>query len=359
MKALVTGACGFIGSHMVEALCEAGHDVVAADLPVALAAPPEDRTRWPEVCAAAGAELVPLDVTDKDSVENAVDGVDVAFHIAAVFDYTAPEALLRAVNVEGTRNLFEALAAGGRCKRVVNWGAGGIYGPPRPEVIPFKEDAPKRPSNAYLASKWDQERLAHAYRARGLEVTSVRPTSPYGPRAVYGSGQLLIGFAERPHPVAFKNLRGNIPFVHVRDLCAVALHLATYPGADGQAYNVTDDGRIDAIALAELVAAEMGTTARILPPMPLAAVRRVLSGVARFSMASARRKGTRPLLEYDQVQYFGRDYLYSTDKLKSTGFKFRWPQPEPGLRSTLNWYLANGWLTKRSATPRSSRRSRG
>jgi nucleoside-diphosphate-sugar epimerase len=347
MKALVTGACGFIGSHMVETLCDAGHDVVAADLPGALDVAADDRARWPEVCAAAGARLVPMDVTDKASVPAAVEGAEVVFHVAAVFDYTAPESLLRSVNVEGTRNLFEALVSAGTCRRVVNWGAGGIYGPPRPEVIPFKEDGPKRPSNAYLASKWDQERLAHAYRARGVEVTSVRPTSPYGPRAVYGSGQLLIGFAERPHPVAFKNLRGNIPFVHVRDLCSAALHLAEHPAADGEAYNVTDDGRIDAIGLAELVADEMGTTARILPPMPLAAVRKVLSGVARFSMASARRKGTRPLLEYDQVQYFGRDYLYSTDKLKSTGFKFRWPQPEPGLRSTLNWYLANGWVARR------------
>lgn len=349
MKALVTGACGFIGSHMVEALAEAGLAVVAADLPAALAAASDDRTRFPEVCRDAGAELVELDVTDRASVAGAVKGVELVFHVAAVFDYTAPESLLRNVNVEGTRNLFEELVAQGTCRRVVNWGAGGIYGPPRPGLVPFKEDAPKRPSNAYLTSKWDQERLAHAYRARGIEVTSIRPTSPYGPRAAYGSGQLLIGFAERPHPVAFKNLRGNIPFVHVRDVCAAALHLADYPGADGQAYNVTDDGRIDAIKLAELVADEMGTTARILPPMPLGAVRKVLSGVARVSTASARRKGTRPLLEYDQVQYFGRDYLYSTDKLKATGFKFRWPQPEPGLRATLNWYVANGWLARPQA----------
>jgi nucleoside-diphosphate-sugar epimerase len=344
MKALVTGACGFIGSHMVETLAEAGHEVVAADLPGALDAAPEDRTRWPEVCAAAGATLVPLDLTDASTVGAAVEGAEIVFHVAAVFDYTAPETLLRNVNVEGTRNLFEALVAASSCRRVVNWGAGGIYGPPRPEVIPFTEDSPKRPSNAYLTSKWDQERLAHSYRARGIEVTTVRPTSPYGPRAAYGSGQLLMGFAERP--VAFTNLRGNIPFVHVRDLCAAALHLASHPDADGEAYNVTDDGRIDAVHLARLVAAEMGTTARILPAVPLAALRRILSGAARVSMAAARRKGTRPLLEYDQVQYFGRDYLYSTEKLKATGFELDWPQPEPGLRATLDWYLANNWLQR-------------
>lgn len=342
MKALVTGACGFIGSHMVEVLAQEGLDVVAADLPAALEAPVEDRTRWPEVCANSGAQLVPLDVTNPDHVKKAVKGADLAFHIAAVFDYTAPESLLRAVNVEGTRNLMEALVAEGTCRRVVNWGAGGVYGPPEPGLIPFKEDSPKKPSNPYLRSKWDQEVLAHSYREHGIEVTSVRPNSPYGPRAIYGSGQLLIGMAERP--VAFKNLRGNIPFGHVRDLCSAALFLARYEGADGEAYTVTDDGRLDAVKLARLVAGEMGKRAVILPPMPVNATRGVLLQVAKVSMARARRKGTRPLLEYDQVQYFGRDYLYSNEKLKETGFRMQWPDPEPGIRDTLRWYVQNGWI---------------
>ena len=327
---------------MVEVLSEAGHEVVAADLPAALDAPVEDRTRWPEVSRAAGAELVPLDLTDPTSFKRACVGADLVFHIAAVFDYTASEALLRAVNVDGTRNLFDALLAEGSCRRVVNWGAGGIYGTPRADLIPFTEDSPKRPGNAYLVSKWDQELLAHSYRSRGIEVTSTRTTSPYGPRASYGSGQLLLQLAEKP--VAIRNLRGNIPFVHVRDLCRAALHLAEHPGADGEAYNVTDDGRLDAVQLAHLVAHEMGVKARILPPLPLGPLRRVLSVAARASMAVAKRQGKRPLLEYDQVQYFGYDFLYSNAKLKRTGFSFDYPYPESGLRETLRWYREQGWL---------------
>ena len=344
MKALVTGATGFIGSHMVETLAEAGHEVVAADLPAALEAEASDRTRWPEVCRAAGASLVPLDVTDPDSVKKAVTGAELVFHIAAVFDYTAPEELLRSVNVEGTRNLFDALVADGSCKRVVNWGAGGIYGRPKRNQTPWTEDAPKRPSNTYLETKWEQEKLAHSYRGAGIEVTSVRPTSPYGPRAAYGSGQLLLGMAERT--VAIRNLTGNIPFGHVRDLTGAALHLAEHPAADGEAYNVTDDGRINAPALARLVADELGTKAKILPPLPLPVVRAALLQAARVDMAVSKRKGKRPLLEYDQVKYFGRSYVYSTDKLKRTGFEMRWPQPEPGIRETLRWYVENGWITQ-------------
>jgi nucleoside-diphosphate-sugar epimerase len=343
---LVTGACGFIGSHVVEHLCDAGHEVVAADLPSALGAPVEDRTRFPEICKSEGAELVGMDVTDRDAVKQVVRDVDYVFHVAAIFDYTAPEQVLHSVNVEGTRNVLDAIVADGGCRRTVNWGAGGIYGYPTPDVIPFKEDGPKRPVNAYLRSKWDQEKLAHSYESRGVSVTSIRPTSPYGPRAAYGSGQLLLGMAERP--VVFKNLRGNVPFVHVRDVAAAALHLAGHEAAAGEAYNVTDDGRMDAIDLARLVANEVGAKPTILPPMPLAATRRVLSVAARISMARARRRGVRPLLEYDQVQYFGRDFLYSNQKLKDTGFQFAWPLPEPGLKETLHWYLDNGWIEKRT-----------
>ena len=354
MRTLVTGACGFIGSHVVETLGARGHDVIAADLQNALEAQPGDRTRFPEVCKSVGAQLVPMDLTDPDTVKSAVKDVEVVFHVAAVFDYTASEALLRAVNVEGTRNLFDALVAEGSCRRVVNWGAGGIYGLPRPEVLPFTEDSPKRPGNPYLVSKRDQETLAHSYREHGLEVTSIRPTSPYGPRAVYGSGQMLIGLAQRP--VAFKNLRGNIPFVHVRDLSDAALHLARYEAADGEAYNVSDDGRIDAVRLAQLVADEMGTKATILPPVPISAVRRLLSAASKVDMARARRRGTRPLLEHDQVQYFGHDFRYANDKLKSTGFSFAWPEPEPGLRRTLRWYVDNGWVAR---GPNARARQRG
>lgn len=342
MRVLITGACGFIGSHLVEHFAAAGHEVIAADLPAALAAPPGDRTRFPGVCAAAGARLQPLDVTDPASCRQAVRGAELCVHVAAVFSYSAPEELLRAVNVDGTRNLFEALVATGSCRRVVNFGAGGVYGYPRGEV--FTEDSPKRPVNAYLRSKWDQEVLAHGYRERGLEVTSVRPTSPYGPRAHYGSGLLLLGLAARP--VAFANLAGlNLPFIHIADLCRAVEHLAAYGPADGEAYNASDDGLLDAVGLARICAEETGGRARVLPPVPLAITRKLLSLAARVAMALARRRGTRPVLEYDSVQYFGRDYRYSNDKLKATGFSFDWPEPEPGIRATLRWYLEHGWLT--------------
>ena len=147
-------------------------------------------------------------------------------------------------------------------------------------------------------------------------------------------------------PVAFKNLTGNIPFVHVRDVCRAALHLASYPAAEGQAYNVTDDGRLDAPTLVRLVADEMGVRPTILPPVPISATRKVLSTVAAISAGRAKAGGRKPPLEHDPIQYFGRDYLYSNAKLKATGFEFIWPHPEPGIRETLRWYVDHGWLER-------------
>lgn len=342
MKVLVTGACGFIGSHMVEAAARAGLEVIAGDLPAALSAALEDRTRFPEVCRAAGARLTDLDLTDRSSVENAVVGAELVFHVAAVFDYLASESVLRAVNVEGTRNLFEALVTAGTCKRVVNWGAGGVFGLPTPDGRPFDEDSPKRPTNPYLRSKWDQELLANSYRERGIEVTTITPVSPYGPRAVYGSGQLLIGLAEKP--VVLRNLTGNVPMGHVEDLCAAALHLAVLPEADGERYIATDDGRLSAVDIVRIVTDELGLKPKIMPPAPISVVRGVLSVASKVMTTIARRRGKRPLLEYDQVQYFGRDWRYSNEKLKKTGFEMKWPQPEPGIRTTVRWYLDQGWM---------------
>ena len=175
-----------------------------------------------------------------------------------------------------------------------------------------------------------------------MEVVTIRMSSPYGPRAAYGGAQVLLDLAVRP--TVFANQRANIPFVHVRDLCRAALFLADKHEVDGEAFNVTDDGRINSIGLVRLVADELGTAASIFPAVPAPVMRGVLSGAARLSGRRARRRGTRPLLEHDQVQYFGRSYVYDNQKLKSLGFWYQWPEPEPGLRETIRWYLDRGWI---------------
>ena len=107
--ALVTGACGFIGSHLCEVLAEAGMMVRATDLPEVCKVDDRVRGRYPSVVRKSGAELVEADLTRPETLKGLLDGVDRVFHLGALFDYSAPFAELERVNVGGTRNLLGEL----------------------------------------------------------------------------------------------------------------------------------------------------------------------------------------------------------------------------------------------------------
>jgi nucleoside-diphosphate-sugar epimerase len=343
---LVTGACGFMGTHMVEVLAEAGHRVRATDLESACAKDDRHRGRFPSVLRRLGVEIVPSDMTRPETLAPLCEGVDYVFHIAAVFSYSAPRDLLYKVNVEGTRALLDLLAGRPGLKRLVVWGAGGVYGYPTPAMLPLREELPVNPPNNYLASKAEQERLVMEYgRERGLPYAIIRPTTVYGPRAVYGGGQIFFSVARMKVVAAPRNLDGRVPLVHVRDVCRAALHLAEHPGAAGHIYNVNDDSQWTTVELMRYLARLLGKPFVALPPVPVSLFRRALVAAARLEGLVARyvtRKA--PNLEEDSVQYLGRDFTYSNEKLKSTGFRFEVPDPAVGLRDTLEWYRKEGWL---------------
>lgn len=332
-RSLVTGACGFLGSHVVDVLAEAGHEVRATDLPDACEADDRARGRFPSFVRTRAAELRPADLTQPASLDGLFEGVTYVFHVAAVFSYSAPWELLHRVNVEGTRNLCEA-ALGAGVQRILAWGAGGIYGIPTPERLPFTETSEVRPPNAYQRSKWEQEQvLAHYHRERGLSYAALRPVTPYGARAVYGGGQLVMDVARMRHAVVPSNFRFRIPFAHARDVARAALHLATHPAADGEAYNMVDDIPLATVDYIKFIATCMGREARVIPPVPLGLVRGALRLASVFG-----------LFERDLAAYFGRDFAYDNTKLKATGFEFLYPDPRPGLAETVTWYRDQGWL---------------
>ena len=180
-RVLVTGAGGFIGSHLVEALVRAGAAVRALvhynsagrrghldDLPT-------------DVHAAV--EVVPADVSDAGSVRRAVHGCRRVFHLAALigipYSYRAPESYVR-VNVDGMLAVLEACRAEG-VERLVHTSTSEVYG--SPESVPIAETHRLRPQSPYAATKSAADMLAVAYHASfGLPVTVVRPFNTYGPR---------------------------------------------------------------------------------------------------------------------------------------------------------------------------------
>lgn len=179
--ALVTGAGGFIGSHLVEALVRAGTRVRALvhynsagrrghldDLPGDLL---------------AGVEIIAGDVADAACVQTAVQGCERVYHLAALigipYSYRAPESYVR-TNVVGTLNVLEACRAAG-VARLIHTSTSEVYGSPR--TIPIEESHPLHPQSPYAATKSAADMLALSYHASfRLPVTVIRPFNTYGPR---------------------------------------------------------------------------------------------------------------------------------------------------------------------------------
>ncbi|MFO1463824.1 MAG: NAD(P)-dependent oxidoreductase [bacterium] len=343
---LVTGATGFMGSHLVECLRAAGHEVRATDLDPPT---PEDdpvRGRYPGLLRRLQVEFIPADLNETGAWESLLAGIDWVFHVAGLFDYSAPRERLFRVNVEGTRRLLEAMRKNGKVQRLILWGAGGIYGRPRAEDLPLREDSPPRPPNAYLQSKWRQEELAREYfRNAGLAYTCLRPTGVYGPRASYGMGRMLLQMAGMKKIRIPRNFRGRMPLVHARDVCAAALFLAPLEAARGEAYHLADDRPYSNVEFFRMVASLLNKPFAELPPLPPALLRGLASiGATLENFFAKRIAHRRPNLERDTLFMLGADFWYSNEKLKALGFRFQYPDSRPGIEETLQWYREQGLL---------------
>jgi nucleoside-diphosphate-sugar epimerase len=343
---LVTGACGFMGTHMVEILHAAGHHVRATDLPEAIAADDRKVGRFPSVARGLGVELVASDMTKPETLAPLVKDVDYVFHIASVFNYTAPWEVLYRVNVQGCRTLVNLAAAQSSLKRFVLWGAGGVYGLAEPWMLPLREDQAPNPPNDYLRSKWMQEFYCMEQgRQHDFPFAIMRPTTVYGPRAVYGGGMLVMSMAEMKVVACPSNFTGRIPFIHVRDVCSAALHLALTDAARGEIFNLNDDSQMTNIDFMRFMADLCGHTFVSLPPIPIATIKKLLIPIAEQLVKAFRRFGKGPSpLEPATIEYLGLDYTYSNQKLKSTGYTFIYADARDGLRDTVRWYKEQGWI---------------
>lgn len=178
---LVTGADGFIGSHLTEELVRLGADVRALCMYNS-----NGSTGWLDTSpkdVRSSIEFVLGDVRDPRLVESALEGIDVVFHLAALiaipYSYLAPTSYVE-TNVTGTLNILEAARRQG-VGRVVHTSTSEVYG--TPESVPISEDHPLRGQSPYSASKIGADKLAEAYHASfEVPVVTLRPFNTYGPR---------------------------------------------------------------------------------------------------------------------------------------------------------------------------------
>jgi dihydroflavonol-4-reductase len=341
-KFLVTGACGFSGSHMVDLLVEEGYDVIATDR--------EDAPRrWlnPEV------KFIPSDLLDKRTLDKVVDSVDCIFHPAAIFSYSASLEDLIRVNVIGTKNLLDVAVANG-VKKMVMWSTAGVYDVSKLGDEPIDENGPIGPSNNYEYSKLKQEELAMEYHISGkINLTIIRPAPIYGPRNLYGFANIVFGVAKFP-VVIVPIIENRAVSVHVKDVCGAALFLSQKDEANGEVFNIVDDSDYSYSDVNILVAQFLG---KPYFKIPIKANAKHLSYVSLIAAKFSRLVnkyfpllfdlpllGVLKYVEEDTARYIAFSYRFSNKKLKSFGYKLKYPDLKDGLPETIQWYKDYGYL---------------
>jgi dihydroflavonol-4-reductase len=285
MRALVTGAAGFIGGHVTEALAAAGAEVRAFDLRAPSRAPPR-------------VEPVVGDIFDSAALRRALDGCEVVFHLAAVYSYRRADApAMERVNVGGTRAVLEAAARAAGAPRVVHTSSCATCGPV-PGRPATEDDQPPGWELAvpYKRTKVEAERLALRAAAEGLDVVVVNPTTPVGPgdRAPTPTGKMVADVA-RGRARAY--LRGGaLNVVAVEDVAAGHL-LAYQRGRAGRRYLLGAEN----LAMREVFAAIAAAAGR--RPPRVAVPWRVAYASALTARAALAPLGREPrLLVLDEVR---------------------------------------------------------
>ncbi|MWG36125.1 NAD-dependent epimerase/dehydratase family protein [Halomarina oriensis] len=365
-RALVTGACGFVGSHLVERLderCESW-DVVATDLERAQrrsyyadgtleesTARPQHRY-YGDFLEESGARFVPADLTDRSSLEPLFEeSYDVVFHTASLFDYFAERETLDAVNVEGGRNVG-ALAAANDVGQFVHWSTLGVCGGTDvTRDTPATEDVPYDPHNRYGRSKRRQEEALFELRAQtDLPLTVLRPAPIYGPRHQYGIYHLLLLYRKvgtgLVFPIYPRERQFRFPCVHVEDLVRAAVFVHEHRERTvGETYHVTSDP-IRQDELVEFVAESLGLPRRRVP-LPWPVYRTVagwLVGLASSLERRAREQGRTPKFPASMARYLTNDFWFTNRKLREEGFEFVYEDPRHGLWDYITWCKERGLL---------------
>lgn len=176
--ALVTGADGFIGSHLTETLLAAGYHVRALSQYNSF-----NYWGWLDDIRHPDLEVVSGDVRDPNFCRELVRGADTVFHLAALiaipYSYVAPDSYVD-TNIRGTLNMLQAVKAEG-CRRLLVTSTSEVYGTAR--YVPIDEKHPRQPQSPYSATKIGADALAESfYNAFDLPVVVVRPFNTYGPR---------------------------------------------------------------------------------------------------------------------------------------------------------------------------------
>jgi NAD dependent epimerase/dehydratase len=258
-KVLVTGADGFIGSHLVEALVARGYDVTALSQYNSF-----NYWGWLEdVDCKNLVHVVCGGVRDPHFCKDIVRGKDIVFHLAALiaipYSYVAPESYVD-VNVRGTLNICQAARESG-VQRLLQTSTSEVYGTAR--YVPIDEKHPLQPQSPYSASKIGADAMAMSYHnAFGLPVTVVRPFNTYGPRqSARAVIPTIITQIATGKEIKLGDMTPTRDFNYVADTCRGFIQLAECDAAIGKTVNVGSGREISIGDTLALIRRLMGSQA--------------------------------------------------------------------------------------------------
>ena len=301
MKLALTGATGFVGSHLLDAALADGHQVAAL---TRREQPARERVAW-----------ILGDLHDRGALERLVDGADAVIHVAGVIG-ARDAATFDKGNVEGTLAMLAAATAGG-VRRFVH-------------VSSLAAREPKL--SLYGASKARSEELVHR---SGLDWSIVRPPAVYGP----GDKETLELFRMAKLGLMLMPPRGRVSLLHVDDLAPLLLALAD-PQAPSTVLIEPDDGKPGGWThreFARALGAAVGTRPAIVSSPGI-----LLRLAARADQLLRRDKAR---LTVDRAAYFSHRNWVVEPKRAAPPELWRPAIPTPqGLRETADWYRAQGWV---------------
>jgi nucleoside-diphosphate-sugar epimerase len=322
MRVAVTGATGFVGSHLAEALLAAGHQLACL-------------VRDPARAAAlrqAGVALVHGGLEDEAALGRLVEGADLVHHVAGVLAGRSAGELER-VNRAGTFALARLARAAG-VRRFVYVSSLAVSGPTVPGR-PLEEADRDQPVTPYGRSKQAGEQ---AVRASGVAFTIVRPPAVYGPR----DRELLRVFqmARRGVVPLLGDGSQELSFVHAADLAGALIAAGESAKTEGRTYHAAHPETVTQRAFVQAVGAALGRPVRTVP-LPHAVVR----GALWSSGLLARLRGRPTLLSKDKApELLAPAWTCSSAALaRDAGWRAAIPL-EKGLQETAQWYRGAGWL---------------
>jgi len=313
-KVLVTGAGGFIGSHLTEELVRQGEEVRA----FVRYNSRDDRGLLEELPKdiQSQIEVIPGDLKDPDGVRKAIKGCRRIFHLGALiaipYSYIHPFDFIQ-TNVAGTAHLLNACLEEGTLERFIHTSTSEVYG--TAQYIPIDEKHPLQTQSPYAASKIGADKLAESYNLSfGLPIATIRPFNTFGPRqSLRAIIPTIVSQAIQAKKIRLGNTRPRRDFLFVKDTVKGFIQVGKCEGAIGKVVNIGTGMDISIEELVKKVLDQMGKKVEI----------EVEDGRIRPEKSEVMQLLSDTHLAQELFQWAPRHTL------------------EEGLRETIEWYQKN------------------